>query len=425
LTLQATAVDDIQAESEESAPLVLSTSGPVEYQDGIQSAVIFIPQNDYVVTSAADSGEGSLSQALANAHSLPGTSGSPVEISFSGSGGVPFLTEPVTLKVTGGPVGTRSPLRLVGPAAPGRVTLDLAPNTMLDLSPPPGETPTVIDNVDVIRSQTMAGAAAAISVDSTAPVLFRQVNLTNPTGTGIRVARGNFRMESATVSGCTGTGLIVETGTAVLVNCTVSHNSASSGGTGGILHRGGNLQIIHCTVTGNTAVRDASGPANGGAGVGTLTNPARVQLWNTLIAGNFRTGGGPDDVFGSFLSQGNNLIGNADGATGLVHGANGDLAGTTTVPLDPLLGPLDFHGGATRTHALLSLTRSHRSPAINAGSNAVLTAAVLGAPPWLDQRGSPRPYPVMGGTVDIGAGRHRTGSADGPRGCAAGHAEVG
>jgi hypothetical protein len=89
---------------------------------------------------------------------------------------------------------------------------------------------------------------------------------------------------------------------------------------------------------------------------------------------------------------GHNLIGQTDGSFGFTNGMNGDLAGSTTAPVDPLLGPLTDNGGSTFTMALLN-----GSPALDAGDDA------LRRPPYAlrnDQRGFPR---KSGSHVDIGA----------------------
>jgi hypothetical protein len=111
-------------------------------------------------------------------------------------------------------------------------------------------------------------------------------------------------------------------------------------------------------------------------------------LHNTLIAGNFMgaTGTTRDDV-GGFLNAGGdyNLIGDGSGMTGLQNGVNGNLVGSASVPIDPLLGPLADNGGPTQTMALAA-----GSPALNAGD-----PGQLGVP---DQRGV-----VRSGGVNIGA----------------------
>lgn len=108
---------------------------------------------------------------------------------------------------------------------------------------------------------------------------------------------------------------------------------------------------------------------------------------NSIIAANTSP-----DLSGPFRTLGHNLIGAGTGSNGITNGVDGDLVGSTSAPLDPLLGPLANNGGPTLTMAPLP-----GSPAINAGD-----AALTGAPYYLttDQRGFPR---SVGGKVDIGA----------------------
>jgi len=76
--------------------------------------------------------------------------------------------------------------------------------------------------------------------------------------------------------------------------------------------------------------------------------------------------------------------------TGLQNGVNGNLIGSATAPIDPLLGPLQDNGGPTWTMALLP-----GSPAIDAGDD---------TPPLpdFDQRGPGFPR-ISGPHIDIGA----------------------
>ena len=91
-----------------------------------------------------------------------------------------------------------------------------------------------------------------------------------------------------------------------------------------------------------------------------------MQLRDTIVARNKSTSGTLTDLAGSFISQGHNLIGIGGGDTGLNNGVNGDIVGSSGVPVDPKLAPLSSYGGPTETHALLL-----GSPAIDAGDDAV------------------------------------------------------
>lgn len=206
----------------------------------------------------------------------------------------------------------------------------------------------------------------------------------------------------------------------VMVNCTFHANSASAGsggnagnawvnqigpangGTGG---RGGNAQggavhiesgcplpdctgVVHCTLNQNEILPGPGRPGgnginggfpgahgiNGSAEGGGLShkglNPGEVPINNTIIARNFATftftvGNieyrGPD-VFGTVASFHSNFIGVKDAhSSGWVPVL--DFLGSTLLPLDPLLGPLQNNGGETLTLAPLSC-----SPVIDKGS---------------------------------------------------------
>jgi hypothetical protein len=167
-------------------------------------------------------------------------------------------------------------------------------------------------------------------------------------------------------------GGIATVGPATLVNCTLSGNSAT-GGSGSC-----------CSNPGT-----APGPNGASNGGGIYTTTTNATLHNSLIAQN--TGGGSPDLSGSFTSLGYNLIGTINGSQGIVAGSNGDLAGTTAAPLNPMLSPLGTYGGPTLTMAL-----QFGSPAMDAGDNSV--TAILAT----DQRGAGYPRANFL-NVDIGA----------------------
>jgi len=110
-----------------------------------------------------------------------------------------------------------------------------------------------------------------------------------------------------------------------------------------------------------------------------------VILAESIIAGN-----GGNDCSGEFMSMGYNLIGDDSNCllTPIGPSHPGDLTGTSTSPIDPLLGPLQDNGGLTPTHALAT-----NSPAVDAAD----PACAVGR---LDQRDVVRP---IGSACDIGA----------------------
>lgn len=188
-------------------------------------------------------------------------------------------------------------------------------------------------------------------------------------------------IDRSTISGNTSSnvgGGIRTLGDAQIVNSTISGNTAGAWHGGAFFHTDGTMSILSSTIANNTSPSGTSG----GAFVGTFGESSpTLSLTNTIVAGNSgwqcqaeRAGSG----LVTLSSGGHNL--SNDGSCQLT--AAGDLPGTA-----PQLGALADNGGPTRTHLLLS-----GSPALNAAAAATC--------PVTDQRGISRP---QGARCDIGA----------------------
>ena len=248
---------------------------------------------------------------------------------------------------------------------------------------------------------------------------FNRCTLAGNSATGGRGANsiGDFVFGGAG-GAAEGGGLYNSSGaTLTLSLCTLSGNAATGGvggdnntpnglgGNGGaaeaagVFNRG-TLNLRASSVARNTGLGGAGGlasaPANNGApglGRGGVTqNSGTAIVRNSIIALN--SGNAGPDVAGAFTSQGYNIIGIGDTASGF--NALGDQVGTSAAPRDPLLGPLQDNGGPSDTLALFEF-----SPAIDMGNSFGLTS---------DQRGQPRPsdHPFFpnapdGDGADIGA----------------------
>ena len=193
-----------------------------------------------------------------------------------------------------------------------------------------------------------------------------------------------------TVAGCYAEGGAIMDffGTVTLNNCTISGNTATGSAVayGGGLDNAGSMVLNNCTVCENLAI--APRAAGGGSG-----RNGPLKLNNCIVARNSAAYGAdlsPDsDAYGPAIAgNGRNLVGVADGVSGL---QGTEIVGTAATPADPVVGPLKDNGGITMTHALLA-----GSPAINAGSNS--EAASLAN----DQRGEGFQR-IAGGGVDLGA----------------------
>lgn len=202
-------------------------------------------------------------------------------------------------------------------------------------------------------------------------------------GGGILNDGGEVVIESSTISDNRSTrfsgGIGNDRGSLTLSNSTVSGNHSRN--FGGVLTYMGNTDVSNSTITNNSSeLNRGNGLQNGVNSTTTVTS--------SIVAGNPGSGdlsqGG-----GSFISGGHNLIGDGNNVSSFTDGVNGDIVGTASNRVDPLLGELSDNGGLTPTHLLLA-----GSPAIDAGSNPNNLE--------FDQRGEGFSR-VLGDAIDIGA----------------------
>jgi hypothetical protein len=372
---------------------------------------------DQVVTTNADSGAGSLRQAV-----LDACDGSTITFDMT------QVVSPINLASA---ISINKNLTIQGPGA-GQLTISgnnttrifqmafPVPNslnvTIADLklaNSPDGaidnnSTGTLtITNAIIANNSTLGGGGGINNNNAGA------VNVTNSTfdhnsaqsgggiynsGGQINIFGSTFSFNSINNSGAGG-GIFNNNGALTITNSTFSNNSTNPGTGAAILSDStAVVDIVNTTISNNQA------NGNGG-GIQTGANP--VQLRNTIVAGNTATANG-QDVIGTFTSNGHNLIGRYDAifATGFTNGVNGDIVGTPGSPVDAHLGALANNGGTTQTLALLL-----GSPALDAGDNCVTDSAHCSdsniSQLTTDQRGFNRQIdgPDSGptATVDIGA----------------------
>ncbi|MDB4766280.1 right-handed parallel beta-helix repeat-containing protein [bacterium] len=218
-------------------------------------------------------------------------------------------------------------------------------------------------------------------------------------GGGILTNSGSVSLNNSTLSGnraagylsvygdSEGGGIFTYSGNVFLNNSTLSGNSAvgdqSEGG--GIFKRdvvGSTILIVNSTLTGNSASLGGGGIRLSSDSISSLT------LHNSIVAGNSDNGTAPDLLLPAVVADGlileNSLIGDTTGSVITTSTGTGNILNQPA-----LLGPLADNGGPTETHSLLP-----DSLAIDNGRNA-LAAGLL-----TDQRGGAR---ISDAAVDIGA----------------------
>ena len=221
---------------------------------------------------------------------------------------------------------------------------------------------------------------------------------------------GTVSLASSTLTGDSATsngGGFFSNNVVTLTGSTLDHNSSQFGGG---FYNARNVTVTESTLTANTgqsggAIFNASGnitltsstvAANFGTfnGGGIYNSFGNVTLTDTILARNTVSPANstPSDWVGTFANAASSysLLGDGTG-TGLTNGVSHNIVGNTLSPVDPHLAALANNGGPTQTMALLA-----GSPAINAGSNALVAALPN------DQRGAGFSR-IAGGTVDIGA----------------------
>jgi CSLREA domain-containing protein len=207
------------------------------------------------------------------------------------------------------------------------------------------------------------------------------------TGGGIS-AESVVKMSNSTISGNTssGNGGGIR-GSMIAVNSTISGNSTDLNGGG--VYTVGSARLYNVTVVFNVA----NTGRHSGAGGGGVYNPdgSTLTIANSILSGSsaftdtlFAV---PSDCAGSITSDGYNIV------THRLCTISGSYS-----TYQPLLGPLEFNGGPTKTHALRSGNTGLGNPID--GGNPLGCTDDDGAPVITDQRGLLRP---IGAACDMGA----------------------
>jgi len=374
----------------------------------------------FVVTTTADSGPGSLRQALLDANATtaatitfdPTIFATPQIINLSSN--LPTIIRSVTIDgpdtvrvtINAGNVDGRRVLAVQGTIAVTLRDLIITGGSCLNSS----------SNYDYCPESRSSGGG--ILIENAIVTIVNSTFSDNTARLGGSIANSfgvltlndtGFNSNSSTQAGG---GIYNSYGTVVISNSTFNANSAGTYG-GGIYNNYGTTTITSSTFNANFADIDGGGIHSGGYTL-TVLNVSN-STFNANSADN--KGGAIYNELGTLTLSNSTISANSAGSLGggisLQEGTanllNSIVAGNTALsdpnvygtPTwvqntltsgDPLLAPLDRYGGFTMTRPPLP-----GSPAIDAGDNTICAAAPVNN---LDQRGVSRP---VNGTCDIGA----------------------
>ncbi len=375
-----TPVDDAATELPETLTVSLTGLGYSLDPAGGNTQSVEIVSDEYLITSNAGAGAGSLRNAINDCN--------------DSGGGKITLAGPMTITLSGTPLRIDSELEIIG----NITTISAAGRSRVIEVTGDGGGCVKLQGLIITGGFTEEDGGGVL-IDR-ACVEIRGCSLTQnhagqwggglyDEGSGPALTVVNTSIWENTAEAGGGLALVHD---AVLTNVTVARNSAASF-SGGVhfAKDGGTATLSNCTITENTADSDRN---NFGDGGGVYWPLGTVRFENTVVSGNTDgTVSGaiyPDvRVNGGILTTGGgNLIGNNNGVTGFTFGspnANGDYAGSNALPLNPrLTAQPDLRPFYSFPPA--SLLTGHGINASNTEPN--------------DQRGKPR---IAGGTIDIGA----------------------
>ena len=334
----------------------------------------------FTVMNTADSGPGSLRQAILGANATADSDTINFDPNVTGTitlttGQLPVITENLTIAGPGASVITVS-----GNHAPAGI-FEIASGVIVTISDL-----TISDGFVFVGGGILNNGGTVSVSNSTLS------GSSSSAGGGIANLGGTVTITNSTFSGNTasGGGIFNQGGTVTITGSTISNNFAPGGG--GIWNQGGTVTVTNSTISNNSAT--LGNFAMGGA---IFIDSGTVNIANSTLSNNLAiNGGGGIRVIGGTVNIKNSIVANSTGgdcsvaapgtlnALGVNFSTDGTCPGFTQVTAAQLnLGPLQDNGGPTKTHALLS-----GSVAIDAVTDCT---DVAGDPVTKDQRGVMRP----------------------------------
>ena len=355
---------------------------------------------DYTVTNLANTGTGSLRQAMLDSEN--GNRPTVDRILFQTG-----LSGTITLSSQG--LIATEPLNLVGPGANVLTVSGGDGIRMLDTEQGTVGDPVTISGLTLTHGYGTGnvGGGAIYSKDTYLTIESSTISesdagaVNGHVGGGIRQVGDQLLIRNSTISGnegANGGGIHAFEADVGIQNSTISGNTATGTGSGSGYGYGGGIWLDEGAAGGSLVSYGSTITDNHSYDGGGITaNASTNGLANTVVANNTATAASPHPDLRNAgpdpFKLAHSLIEVSAGAS--IVDING-FAGSNILDVDPQLGPLANNGGPTRTEKP-SLT----SPLLDKG-------VIVAAP--IDQRGLPRPFDIpsisntaTGDAADIGA----------------------
>ncbi len=382
------------------------------YNDGYADSLSIILRGPVVVTSTADSGAGSLRDAIPRATVITfdptvfTASGTPHLISLTQN--LPTITTDLTI------TGPGTNILTVQPTAGGTLSSFYAAGSTsfkpkikiaaLTLGGQVGSTSADL-NLDDVIIRDLPSSEDGVFAETSTVHLSNSLITNNKNSRGLVVLETNAFLQNCTISGNTsgdgvGVAIFITLGSTLsATGCTISGNSGTANNSSIVnASVGGSLSLANCTISDNSVV----------SGDTILATGSTIGLFNDTIAGNFASNSVHSDssakitfnntIFADSGPTFSSTSGGTFSSTGHNLSTHNDLTilnqASDLNSKDPKLGPLQDNGGPTFTRALMP-----GSKAIDKG-NSIFA---------IDQRGFARPVDDPNSTnagsnpTDIGA----------------------
>src|SRR5581483_3329388 len=284
-----------------------------------------VSANSLTVTNLADSGAGSLRQAILDANANAGADTIDFQAGLTG-----------TITLTTGELAVNDSVTIQGP---GALRLEISGNNASRVFNLTGKITVSLSGLTISHGNSAAtGGGIFASGDGALNLTacaIRDNQASGGNGGGIDSPGVTLTMNGCTMSGNSATGdggaLSIGSGVVTIANCTFSRNSATNGGAI-------NSNFIALFMVDNSTITANTATSGDGGGIRITGGP--FNLRGSLVANNTATGAGPD-ISGMLASGFFNLVRDASGNNVAAAGTH-NLTG-----VDPLVAPLAYYGGQT------------------------------------------------------------------------------